>query len=177
MFQRILPELQSASGIIFDLRGYPTPYARFILPHLFTEPVASQKFLIPIATWPDREQVRFEEVSQSLAPQEPYLSARKIFLIDANAISYSEALLSIVAYYQLAELVGEPTAGANGNINATRLPLNLTFYWTGMKVLSHDGAQFHTIGVQPNILVSQSWQGIINGQDEQLEAALELLLP
>jgi len=177
MFQRILPELQSASGIVLDLRGYPTPYARYVLPHLLIEPVKSQQFLIPITTWPDRKRVRFEDVSQSLAPQEPYLSARKIFLIDANSISYSETLLSIVAYYQLAELVGEPTAGANGNSNATRLPLNLTFYWTGMKVLSHDGTQFHTIGVQPNILVSQSWQGIIHGQDEQLEAALELLRP
>jgi C-terminal processing protease CtpA/Prc len=178
-FQEALPELTTATGIIFDMRGYPGKLsAQIMLGHLIVEPVATQQLLLPIRIWPDQQQVEFIDHSWTITPETPYLTARKVFLINEEAISYAETLLSIVEYYHLSDwLVGEPTAGTNGDINVTNLPSNYSFTWTGLKVLRHDGTMFHGIGVQPTVPVSQSWQGVVDGRDDQLETALELLRP
>jgi len=51
---------------------------------------------------------------------------------------------------KLAEIVGSPTAGANGNVSPFSVPGGITISWTGMRVLKHDGRQHHTIGVTPH---------------------------
>jgi hypothetical protein len=44
-----------------------------------------------------------------------------------------------------------------------------------MKVLKHDGSQHHLIGIQPTIPVERTIQGVIEGRDEFLEKALEIV--
>jgi C-terminal processing protease CtpA/Prc len=84
-------------------------------------------------------------------------------------------VMGIVEAYKLGEIVGEPTAGTNGNLNETELPLGYRAWWTGMKVLKHDGGQHHGVGIQPTVPVGKTIQGIREGRDEQLERALSLL--
>ena len=76
----------------------------------------------------------------------------------------------------LAEIVGEATAGPNGNINPFTLPGGYHIVFTGMKVLKHDGSQHHGIGIQPTVPVQRTVQGIAEGRDELLEKAVEVLL-
>src|SRR4029077_16452294 len=52
-FQAALPQLEKASGIIFDLRGYPS-VSRMVISHLIDAPVTSARWMIPIITGPDR---------------------------------------------------------------------------------------------------------------------------
>jgi C-terminal processing protease CtpA/Prc len=59
-------------------------------------------------------------------PSAPNLSARRVFLTDASAISPAETVMEMVKYYRLAEIVGGPTAGTNGNINCIYLPAGLS---------------------------------------------------
>ena len=74
-----------------------------------------------------------------VAPQKPYFTAKRAFLTDGRAISYAETVMGIVENFKLGEIVGEPTAGTNGNVNPFKLPGGYTISWTGMKVLKHDG--------------------------------------
>jgi C-terminal processing protease CtpA/Prc len=83
--------------------------------------------------------------------------------------------MSIIEHYQLAEIVGEPTAGTNGDYNQFSVPGKYTIYWTGMKVLKHDGSQHHGVGIQPTVFVSRTIRGIAEGRDEQIERALEVV--
>jgi len=83
--------------------------------------------------------------------------------------------MGIVEAYKLGEIVGGPTAGTNGNINLTDLPLGYGIWWTGMKVLKHDGSQHHGVGILPTVPVTRTIQGIREGRDEQLERALSTL--
>ena len=63
----------------------------------------------------------------------------------AGAISYAESTMGIVEYYKLGEILGEATAGTNGNVNPFMLPGGYTITWTGMKVLcTDDGSQATT---------------------------------
>jgi C-terminal processing protease CtpA/Prc len=83
--------------------------------------------------------------------------------------------MGIIEHYQLAEIVGEPTAGTNGNVNYFTVPGNYQILWTGMKVLKQDGSQHHLIGIRPTVPVSRTLKGVTEGRDEFLEAAVELI--
>jgi C-terminal processing protease CtpA/Prc len=96
-------------------------------------------------------------------------------LTDGRAVSYAESYMGIVEAYHLASIVGETTAGTNGNINPVKLPGGYTVIWTGMKVLKHDGSRHHGVGIKPTDPVSRTIRGIAGGKDEQLDAAIEIV--
>jgi C-terminal processing protease CtpA/Prc len=102
----------------------------------------------------------------------PRLQARIAFLTDGRALSYAETYLGIVEHYQLAEIVGEPTGGTNGNRDWFRIPGGYTCSWTPMKVLKHDGSPLHGVGIQPTVFVSRTIEILREGRDEQLERAI-----
>ncbi|HVE69778.1 MAG TPA: hypothetical protein VNI54_00310 [Thermoanaerobaculia bacterium] len=52
-----------------------------------------------------------------LQPLQPRLPKNIAFLTDGRAISYAESWMGIIEAYKLAHIVGETTAGTNGNIN------------------------------------------------------------
>jgi C-terminal processing protease CtpA/Prc len=175
-FQAILPKLEQATGIIFDLRGYPA-VSPVIISHLIDSPVESARWNIPIVTTPDHAHiVEYDTGGRwKLDPIAPRLKAKTVFLTDGRAISYAESYMGIIEAYRLAEIVGEPTAGTNGDVNPFALPGNYTVVWTGMKVLKHDGSQHHGIGIRPTVPVSPTIQGLRERRDEQLERAIAIV--
>jgi len=176
-FTAALPRLEEARGIVFDFRGYPRhirPGAWF--PHIIRESVRSPQWHKPIVTRPDRANWWYERGGEwDIAPADPLLSAPKVFLIDGRAISYAESCLGIVEHYKLGALVGEPTAGTNGNVNPFTLPGGYRVVWTGMRVLKQDGSRHHGVGILPTVPVSRTIDGVAQGRDELLERAVELL--
>jgi C-terminal processing protease CtpA/Prc len=130
---------------------------------------------IPLVVLPDREGWGYQEMGWNLVPMTPQIAGRVVFLTDGRAISYSESVLGFVERYKLGEIVGEPTAGANGNVNPFMLPGGYSVSWTGMKVVKHDGSQHHTIGVLPTVPCRRTLAGVISGRDELLEKALEVI--
>jgi C-terminal processing protease CtpA/Prc len=174
-FNSRIDELAAAKGVIFDLRGYPAVDKEFIC-HLIDQPVQSAFWMVPQIVYPDQKNLVGWHTSRwLLQPREPRLQGKIVLLTDARAISYAESLMGIIEHYQLAEIVGETTAGANGNINYSTLPGDYQMVFTGMKVLKHDQSQHHLIGIQPTVPVSQTRQGIAEGRDEYLEIALDLI--
>jgi C-terminal processing protease CtpA/Prc len=115
------------------------------------------------------------KVKLTWKPNKQKLEGKVIFLTNAAAISYSESILGIVECYNFAEIVGMPTAGANGNVNNIVLPSNREIVWTGMEVLKHDGSQHHLIGIQPDVLVKRTIEAVSEGRDEYIEEALRLI--
>jgi C-terminal processing protease CtpA/Prc len=103
------------------------------------------------------------------------LTAKKVFLTNGRAISYSETIMAIVEGYRLGEIVGGPTAGTNGNTNPFTVPGGFQINWTGMKVLKHDGSRHHGVGIVPTVPASRTRAGVADGRDEVLERALSLL--
>lgn len=98
-----------------------------------------------------------------------------MFVIDRRAISAAETFLAFVAHYKLGILIGEATAGTNGNTNRVLLPGGFRVHWTGMKVLDQDGGQHHVIGVVPNISIKRTIGAVAQGRDEALEEGIRIL--
>ena len=173
--QTAADRLAGARGIVFDLRGYPTSGSLRVIAHLTDQPVSTAQWHVPVVTRPDRQGWQWDVSSWSIQPQAPRFRARTAFLTDGRAISFAETYMGIIENYHLAEIVGGPTAGTNGNINPFVLPGGYRLIWTGMKVLKHDGSQHHGIGIRPTVPASRTIQGIAAGRDEVLEKGIAVI--
>jgi len=170
-----LPKLAEAKAVIFDMRGYPNKTNDF-LHHLSNGALESPIWQIPIVIRPDRQGVPEYDSSGrwELVPFEPRIKGHITFMTGGGAISQAETVMGIVEAYHLADIVGETTAGTNGNVNPFMVPGGYILSWTGMRVLRHDGTRHHGVGISPTHPVSRTIKGIAEGRDEVLEKALEL---
>lgn len=168
--------LAAAATIIVDFRGYPSRHALELLGHFIEEPVDCGLWNVPQIIYPDQERLAgySDDGRWKVEPRQPHFSARRYFMTGPGAISYGETVMEIVEHHELGTIVGEPTAGTNGNVNKVRLPDGSNFVFTGMLVLKQDGSPLHRIGVEPHHLVRETREGIAAGNDEVLEATLRL---
>ncbi|MGB5663514.1 S41 family peptidase, partial [Eudoraea sp.] len=173
---KLLPKLKNYESIIFDLRGYPKGNHGVISHLLKTKDTTEGWMQVPQIIYPDQENIaNWEKYEWNLQPATPYLGDKQIiFITDGRAISYAESFMGYIEGYKLGNIVGQPTAGTNGNINPFELPGGYSLSWTGMKVIKHDGTQHHAIGIIPDIYVSRTIEGIKAGKDEFLDKAIEL---
>jgi C-terminal processing protease CtpA/Prc len=173
--ERILPDLAKARGVIFDLRGYSTVSPDF-LRHFKDKALQSARWNIPIITEPDRTTWTWEDGGcWDLQPASPRITGNVVFLAGGGTISYAESCLGIVEACKLGEIVGDPTAGTNGDITSFKLPGGFEMSWTGMKVLKQDGTRHHGVGIHPTVPVHPTAKGLEEGRDEVLEKGLEVI--
>lgn len=172
--ERLLPRFQAARGIVFDARPI-SPLLFPVIKHLIDSAVTCPQLRVPIVQRPDWEGVRFDSPTWKLDPGAPRLRARVAFLIGGSAISSSETALSMIEQYRLAELVGEPTGGTNGNVIKQMLPGGYCVWFTGMQVLKQDGSRHHGVGILPTVPVPRTANDVTAGRDAQLERALDIV--
>jgi len=165
--------VSSAKGVVFDLRGYPQTFT--YLEHLGAQALSSAQWHVPTPGKPDRVDFTFRGSSWELPPLRPAIAGRRVFLTNGRAVSAAETVMGIVENYELAEIVGDTTAGTNGNINYVILPGGFSLGFTGMKVLKTDGSQHHGVGIHATIPASRTRKAIAEGRDEVLARGVEVV--
>lgn len=160
-----------ASALIFDLRGYPEG-ERGYLAHMSDQLMLSAKMELPEYVAPDGVVDRWDQGGWKVKPAPPRYTKNIVFLTDASAISFAESILGTVKGNRLATILGEPTAGSNGNMTRVILPGGYQVSWTAMRVTNQDGSPHHLVGVTPDVLVTRTIAGISEGRDELLDAAV-----
>jgi len=168
-------KMQDCNGLIFDLRGYPRFSVNF-LSHLMTCPDTVKNWMrIPRIIYPNHQnQPEPKNEGWLLKPKEPQISTPKVFLADGRVISAGESIMAMIDYYDLGTIIGQPTAGTNGNVNTIDLPVgSVTF--TGMKVTKLDGSQHFCKGIKPDVFVNPSFDDIRKGKDLYIEEAVRYL--
>lgn len=172
----LMPELQAAKGIILDLRLYPY-VSPDILRHFLIQSDTSGYCITKRWIRPFEELPRFNEDAPvwGLEPKEPHLSAKLIVLSSRDSQSYCEGFLEVIKHNKLGTIIGQSSAGANGNTVSTMLPGDLKVYWTGLLVQNTDRSRFFGLGVSPDLLVIKTLDDVIHGCDPELEKALEFL--
>lgn len=175
---KLLPALTKCKAIICDARGYPNRNHEFITHLMQMDDTTTSWMQVPQIIYPDYEDIAGYFKSNwipMMKARKPYLGNKKIvYIIDGSTISYAESCLGYVEGYKLAILVGQPTAGTNGDINPFDLPGGYTISWTGLKVLKHNGSRHHGIGIIPDVYVTKTIQGIKEHRDEFLDKAIEV---
>lgn len=175
---KLLPDLQASKGIICDLRGYPNNNHLLISYLLKKDDTTKGWMKVPKIMYPNRKKVLgYENFEWGMKAMKPHLDTEKVvFIVDGRAISYAESFMGYIEAYDLGTIVGQPTAGTNGNINPFTLLGGYGMSWTGMKVVKHDGSQHHAIGILPDVYVEKTIEGVRAGKDEFLEAAKNVIL-
>ena len=97
-----------------------------------------------------------------------------IFLTDSRAFSFAETVLELVGHFKIGTIVGEHTAGTNGDMVMVRTPAD-GYLFTGYKFLRHGGKKHHGIGTIPDIECPMKIEDIRNGGDTQIEKAIEII--
>jgi hypothetical protein len=169
-----MSDLARARCVIFDFRGYIKSRPDFIQHLLTQKDTDTSWFQVPQIIYPDHLDFSYHYSGWNLLPSEPHIKAKIIVIVDSRAISAAESFLSYFEKYKLGIIIGQPSAGTNGNINSVNFSGIYNVIWTGMHVVKHDGSQHHGVGIIPNVLIERTVKGIREGRDEFLEKAIEL---
>lgn len=168
----LVPTMEQAKVVIFDLRGYLTNTAFDVLSHFVDRELRSPRLDTPLVGPDGPAQHGYQREVWTIQPSTPRLTARPVFLVDGRSASAVETLLQIVRDHSIATIIGEPTGGTNGNANTFVVPGGFTVRFTGMRVLLADDTTIHGRGITPDLIVRRTLTGIQAGRDEILEAAV-----
>jgi C-terminal processing protease CtpA/Prc len=173
-FEKLVPRLARARGLVFDLRGGPD-VSTLLLSHLAEKTVRSPNWQVPVVMQPDHRDMKWLSTFWSIEPKEPRFRGKVAFLTDGRATGYAETLLAMVESDRLGEIVGEPSGGDDAVPTWSRLPGGWTVTWSEGRTLKQDGSPFHGIGVKPTVPAVRTVQGIAAGRDEVVERAVEIV--
>jgi hypothetical protein len=188
-FKKNISNINQSKGVVFDLRGYPNESVLSILANL-TDTILSlgnlntvyeyvpehgKTYTIPVEKWfiaPSTSEMNksYSKKYEYPLPASDRIITPYVFLINSESMSYMETVIDIIKHYHLGILIGEKTAGCNGDIVRLDLPFG-SFTMTGAKYLNRDGSQHHGIGISPDIYVEN--QSL--NTDKQLETSIQYL--
>jgi C-terminal processing protease CtpA/Prc len=105
----------------------------------------------------------------------PSFAGPMALLVGHNSVSAAENFSTMLVDAGVVTVVGRNSAATNGNITGVQLPGGFEMSFTGMEVLHADGADFHGIGIVPDVAVDLSAADFRDGVDPELEAAIAVL--
>lgn len=74
-----------------------------------------------------------------------------------------------------ATVIGENSIGADGNVANINLPGGVITTITGIGIYTPETSETQRVGIEPDIYVKPTIQGIRDGKDELLDYAIELI--
>lgn len=174
--ERRISEIASARGVVFDLRG-SLSVDRAIIGHLLTEPDTTPSWMqAPEIIRPDGEgPVGWRDVGWWIQPDEPRIEGNVAILTDGRTIGDAESVVDLIRVRDLAEIVGQPTAGAAGEVNNMTLPGRFEFRWTGVRVPGRSRDEGRLSAIRPSVPASLTIQGLREGRDDILDLAVRLV--
>jgi hypothetical protein len=143
-----------------------------ILSYLIDRSVSSPTWKTPIV--PTRD-LPFLTGSWQVRPQATRLAAKVAVLIDGRTMSSAETVLHMIRTGHVGVLVGEPSAGGNGNVSETEVPGGFAFRFTAIRASNLDGSTVHGHGFTPDHVVHPTLAGVRAGRDEILAAGLTIV--
>ncbi len=166
--------LKLSKGIIFDLRGYPKKTFLNLSRYLNLERKPFAKFTIPDISYPGKFSWK-KAVNTFGKKNKDYYKGKVIILADNQSLSLSEYAVMCLQTIDRAVTIGSQTAGADGkNIGFEYLGGYRTSM-TSQGVFYPDGNQTQRIGIKIDIEVKPTIKGLIDGRDEVLEKAIEII--
>lgn len=169
--------VKDTRGLIFDMRGYPRGTAWPIAPRINVKgaKVGAQFRRSQVSAFSIEEAdsgFYFSQPLPEISRDQPVYDKPIAMIIDDRAISQSEHSGLFFEAASDLHFIGEPTAGANGDVTSFTLPGGIQVYFTGHDVRHADGRQLQRVGLQPHVPVTPTREGLAAGRDELLEAAI-----
>lgn len=169
--------LSKAKGIVFDLRNaqYDADFTKKIITQLLDKPVKGPVFRITQTVYPYQWKATYNEIQEELTPEEPEFTGKAVFLAYTGTKAVSETLLGYVKDNGLGTIVGQRTAGAHGYLQMYPINGNLKGIMTGTETYNAAGKATYKVGIEPDVQVSRTMDGVLKGVDEYIEKAIEVI--
>lgn len=159
---------------VIDIRNYPSEFGVFALgQHLVSEPTPFARFTR--GDWTNPGAFLWGD-TVSLAPAEPHYPGTVVILVDEISLSQAEYTAMAFRAGTRALVAGSTTAGADGNVSPIPLPGGITGMISGLGVFYPDRTPTQRVGIVPDLEIRPSIEGVRDGRDEVLEAAVSHVL-
>ncbi len=163
--------------LILDLRGNIDFPPEQLISYFAQASAPAFKICTPERYTPDLKFAGVREKFKRIGPGGEWVyNGRVVALIDMDTGDIAERLCLMLSAADDIVFIGTPTGGGAGDITSTVLPGGIRVIFTGSDIRYPDGRSLRTAGVQPDIFVEPTIDGIGNGKDEILDAAVEYLL-
>lgn len=164
---------KNTKGLIVDIRNYPSEFMPFAMgAYLATKPMHFVTFSFADLANPG---TFYFGDGPLIAPGPVHYGGKVAILVDEISQSSAEYTAMALRAMPDAVVVGSTTAGADGNVSSIPLPANLNTMISGLGVFYPDHRPTQRIGIVPDVVVRPTIQGIADGRDEVLEAAMRLI--
>ena len=169
--ERIADTLHTTKGLILDLREYPNETVNYKLYSVLSD--KSRPFFK--ATCPDMSNPgAFGWTKPGYTGKGKQAYKGKIaILISEQSQSHAEFCTMMYRTLPNSIVIGNTTAGADGDVVGIQLPGGINSYFSGIGIYYPDGTETQRVGIIPDIYVWPTVKGIKEGRDELLEKALE----
>ena len=157
------------AAYIFDIREKPRGTYAAIVDKLFEKRFRHSNAMIPNLDYPGTYYWYLGETGNG--NPKPY-KGKVVMLFDENSRSHSEFTCMTLEQYPGALKVGCQTAGADGNVGWILAPGGIRTAFTNLGIFYPDWSPTQRVGITPDIEVRPTIQGIRDGHDEVLAAAL-----
>lgn len=178
----LLTTARQMKGMIFDMRGYPD-WGGFVytyllkefgsLPHFFARYYQLNKQ--QVGTYVLRTDTATYHAA-GLSVHNPPYKGKVVIIVNSETLSQSEwNTMSLQALFPQAITIGEQSAGADGDSKKMHLPGGYELEFTGNAIFYNNGREAQRAGVRIDKRVPRTKESLLNGSDNQLDAAIRLI--
>jgi C-terminal processing protease CtpA/Prc len=168
-------DLRATNAIVFDMRNYPGEFLIYdVANRLLPSRRAFCNFYFPDPLYPGTFETTVLYCGPTTSNPNYYKGEVRIL---QNEITQSQAEFTIMAWqtHPNAKIFGSHTAGADGNVSTFNYPTGLSLADSACGVLYPDRSETQIVGIGEDVTVTPTINGIREGRDEVLEAALASL--
>jgi C-terminal processing protease CtpA/Prc len=177
-------KFRSAKAIVLDLRGLPLQGTAISIAARLARADESPAAMIngPLLFQPDlprngltTSNASYFQIESLSASPLPKYKGKTVMLVDERTEAEAEKAALLFEAANRTVVIGSPSAGSNGDPSNFILPGGITVWFSGHDIRHANTGQLQRLGLQPEVLVKPSVQGIRQGHDEILEKALAYL--
>lgn len=163
-------------GLIIDIRNYPDAFVVFSLGSLLVDRrTPFVRFTTASTNTPGAFHWAAPE-SLEPDPKKPHYDGKIVILVDDETQSAAEFAAMAFRSVPDAIVVGNATAGADGNVSRVPLPGGLYTFISGIGVFYPDKKPTQRIGIVPNVVVNPTIADVREGRDPVLAEAIRLIV-
>lgn len=170
-YESIFREWKEKKAIIFDLRTYPKENLVRLLPYLHEDPVSffrsTSGSVMKPGTFTFDETIIFDT-------KDGYkYEGQIVILVNNESQSKSEFSAMALRTAPNSIVIGNQTAGTDGDVVNIVLPGNVATVMTGNGIYTNEKQETQQVGIIPDILVEIGIEDLNNQKDKILEVAIE----
>ena len=170
----IMSQLMNTKTIIFDVRNYPNDtlyeFCKFLLSHK----VPFVKGFFPVIGNPGIYHYGNNLYTGPENINANYYKGKIIILVNEETQSHAEFTVMSLQSVPESVILGNQTAGADGNCSILFLPGNINTRFSGVGIYYPDNSPTQRIGIVPDIYFNPNIDEFEKGKDLMLEEAIRL---